>query len=82
MRFQHKTYIFTEKAWFHLSGYIDPLNNRYLNSINLRQNFEVALHDLKIGALCIIVAIQIVNPHILNRLLIQGGMSMIFFDLF
>lgn len=73
-------FIFTEEIWFHLSRYIDALNNRYWNSIILRQNSEVAFHDLKTGVLCIIVAIQIVDPHILNRLLIQGGMSMIFFD--
>jgi hypothetical protein len=65
------------------SGWIYPCSdNRYWNSINLRQNFDVTLHDLKICVWCITVAIQIVDPHILNRLLIQGGMSMISFDLF
>jgi hypothetical protein len=31
-----KLTLFTDEAWFHLSGYINAQNNRYWSSINLR----------------------------------------------
>jgi hypothetical protein len=48
---------FTNKAW-----YISAQNNMYWSSINLRQAFEVPLHDQKIGVQCAITATQIVGP--------------------
>jgi hypothetical protein len=53
---------FTDEAWFHLSGYINAQNNRYWININLKQMFEVPLHDRKIGVWCSITASQIVGP--------------------
>jgi hypothetical protein len=37
--------VITDETWFHLSGYISAQNKRYWSSINLRQTFEVPLHD-------------------------------------
>jgi hypothetical protein len=34
-----KLTFFTDEVWFHLSGYISAENNRYWNSINLKQTF-------------------------------------------
>jgi hypothetical protein len=39
---------FTDEASFHLSGCIIIRSNRYWNGINLRQIFEVPLHNQKI----------------------------------
>jgi Asp-tRNA(Asn)/Glu-tRNA(Gln) amidotransferase B subunit len=57
-----KLTFFTDEAWFHLSGYINAQNNRYWSSINLKQMFEVPLHDQKIGVWCAITASRIVRP--------------------
>jgi hypothetical protein len=57
-----KLTLFTDEAWFHLSGYISAQNNRYWSSINPRQTFEVPLYDQKIGVLCAITASRIVGP--------------------
>jgi hypothetical protein len=51
-----KVTFFTDEACFHLSGYINAQNNRYWSSINLRQTFEVPLHNQKIGVWCAITA--------------------------
>jgi hypothetical protein len=53
---------FTDKAWFHLSRYINAQNNRYWSSINLKQTFEVPLYDQKIGVWCANTVSQTVRP--------------------
>jgi hypothetical protein len=59
---------FSDEVWFHLSRYISAQNNRYWSSINLRQTFEVPLHDQKIGVWCAITAIWIVGlTHIFKK---------------
>jgi hypothetical protein len=50
-----KLTFFTDEAWFHLSGYINAQNNRYWSIINLKQMFEVLLHDQKIDVWCAII---------------------------
>jgi hypothetical protein len=57
-----KLTFFTDEAWFHLSGYINAQNNRYWSSINLKQTFEVPLHDQKISVWCAITDSRIVGP--------------------
>jgi hypothetical protein len=57
-----KLTFFTDKPWFHLSGYINAQNNRYWSSINPRQTFEVSLHDQKIFVWCARTASRIVGP--------------------
>jgi hypothetical protein len=41
--------LFADEDWFHLSGYITAQNNTYWSIVNLRQTFEICLHDQKIG---------------------------------
>jgi hypothetical protein len=53
---------FTEKAWFHLSGYSNAQKYMYWSSINLRQTFEVHIHDQKIGVQHAIIATRIIRP--------------------
>jgi hypothetical protein len=38
----------TNEAWFYLSEYIGVQTNRYCSSNNLRQTFQVSLHNQKI----------------------------------
>jgi hypothetical protein len=57
-----KLKFFADEAWFHLSGYVNTQNNRYWNSINPRQTFEVLLNDQKIGVWCAIAATRIIAP--------------------
>jgi hypothetical protein len=45
---QKLTY-FTNKDWFHLSGYTNAQNSKYWSNINPRKALEVPLHDQKIG---------------------------------
>jgi hypothetical protein len=52
----------TDEAWLFLSGCVSAQNNRYCNSINLRQTLEVPLHDQMIGVCCAITTTQIVGP--------------------
>jgi hypothetical protein len=44
---------FTGEALFHLRGIIRGQNNRYWQSIYLRQTFKVSLHRQKIGGCCV-----------------------------
>jgi hypothetical protein len=54
--------LFTDEAWFHLSGYANAQNNRYWSSIHPRQTSEVPLPNQKISVWCAIAATQIVGP--------------------
>jgi hypothetical protein len=40
---------FPDETWCYLNWYASAQNNRYWSSINLRQTFEVPLHDQRIG---------------------------------
>lgn len=51
--------LFIDEAWFHLSEYTMPKNNRYWSNVNLSAMFEEPLHDQKIELWCAITAAQI-----------------------
>ena len=52
----------SDKAWFHLSGYLNSQNSRYWSAHNPRQIFEVPQHDRKIGVWCAITSHRIIGP--------------------
>jgi hypothetical protein len=57
-----KLTFYTDEDWSHQSEYINPQNNRYWKMINPTQNFEIPLHDHKIGGWCDITGIVITGP--------------------
>jgi hypothetical protein len=51
-----------DEAWFHLQGYINIQNNRYLGSQNPHLTHEVLLHPVKVGVWCAASARRIAGP--------------------
>ena len=54
--------IFSDEAWFHLSGHVSSQNHRYWSTENPRLIHEVPLHDQKIGVWCAVTAERIIGP--------------------
>ena len=55
-------YFMSDKAWFHLSGYVNSQNTHYWSSENPHVIHETSLHDLKIGVWCAVSGTKIVGP--------------------
>ena len=53
---------FTDKAWFHLSGYVNSQNYRTWRTGNPHNYTETALHPQKIGVWCAISRRRIIAP--------------------
>jgi hypothetical protein len=49
---------YTDKACFHLSGYVNSQNNRYCSAKSPHTIHEDQLHDRKIGVWCAIMRIE------------------------
>jgi hypothetical protein len=44
--------IYTDEAWFHLSGYVNRQKNHYNSAENPHSIHEYPLHDVKTGVRC------------------------------
>ena len=55
-------YFMSDRAWFHLSGYVNSQNMRYWSSENPHITHETQLPDLKIGVWCAVSGTKIVRP--------------------
>jgi hypothetical protein len=53
---------FSDKAWFHLSGYVNSQNSRFWSSENPHLFHEVPLHFQKTGCCCVTSCKRIVGP--------------------
>jgi hypothetical protein len=53
---------FTDKAWFHLSGYVNSQNYRTWRTENPHNYTETPLHPQKIGVWCAISRRRIIGP--------------------
>jgi hypothetical protein len=58
---------FSNKAWFHLQGYVNMQNNYYWSSQNPHLNHEVLLHPVKVGVWFAVSAGRIVGPVSFNE---------------
>jgi hypothetical protein len=58
---------FSNETWFHLKGYINTRNNRWLSSQNPHLAHEVLLHPMKFGVWCAVSARRIVGPVFFNE---------------
>jgi len=58
--------LYTDEAWFHLSGYVNSQNSRYWSATNPHQLHETPLHDLKVGVWCALSANRIIGPIFFN----------------
>jgi hypothetical protein len=52
----------TDKAYFHLSGYVDSQNTRIWSDENPHAVHHIPLNDIKIGLWCAVRARQITGP--------------------
>lgn len=52
IQFVTESYIFTDEAWFHLSGNNSVQNSRYWTSVDLGLTSEVPLHEQIFGVWC------------------------------
>jgi len=59
--------LFSDEAWFHLSGYVNSQNNRYWAAENPHQLHEVPLHDQKVGVWCAISRTRLIGPIFFNN---------------
>jgi len=57
---------FSDKAWFHLSGYINSQNSRIWASENTNMIHEVPPHSTKIGVWCGMSRRRIIGPIFFN----------------
>jgi hypothetical protein len=53
---------FSAEAWFHLQGYVNTQNNRYLSSQNPHLTHEVPFHPVRVGVCFVASARRIVGP--------------------
>ena len=53
---------FTDKTWFHLSGYTDTQNSRTWATENLHETFGKPLHDQNIDVWCAVSRSRITGP--------------------
>jgi hypothetical protein len=54
--------IFTDEAWFHLSGYLNSQNTRIWSTENPHEIIEVPLHPQKIGVWAAVTQRRIIGP--------------------
>jgi hypothetical protein len=54
--------LFSDEAWFHLSGYVNSQNTRLWGSENPHAMFEEPLHSQKVGLFCVLSQRRINGP--------------------
>ncbi len=60
-------YIFSDKMWFHLSGYVNSQNYWIWSTNNLHVFEETLLHPIKVGIWCAISTHQVVSPIVFDK---------------
>jgi hypothetical protein len=58
----HTFILFSDEDWYHLHGYVNSQNNRYLCAENPMLVYRVPLHDVEVYVWCVVIATRITVP--------------------